>query len=99
MQERPAVEELILIGSHAAALLQEAWFSAADYTGINPPDVGGAAGPNHLVAVHNNVMRIRNKAGGALRTVSLSSFWPRRAVEADHSPPESSTTSAPAGGT
>jgi hypothetical protein len=75
LQERPSVEELILIGSHAAAPIQEASFSAADYTGINPPDVGGAAGPNHLVVVHNNVMRIQNKAGGALRTVSLSSFW------------------------
>jgi hypothetical protein len=49
---------------------QEAAFSAAGYTGINPPDVGGAAGPNHLVVVRNNVMRIQNKAGGALRTVS-----------------------------
>ncbi|MCU1531872.1 MAG: hypothetical protein JWO49_1443 [Arthrobacter sp.] len=62
-------------GNHAAAPIQEASFSAADYPGIIPPDVGGAAGPNHLVVVHNNVMRIQNTVGGVLRTVSLSRFW------------------------
>jgi hypothetical protein len=56
LQERHAVEELILIGRHAAAPIPEASFSAAGCTGMNPPDVGGAAGPNHLVAVRNNVL-------------------------------------------
>jgi hypothetical protein len=36
-------------------------FSAVDFsTGFLPPDVAGAAGPNHLVAVHNGVVRIQN---------------------------------------
>jgi len=51
-------------------------FDAVDFnTGFIPPDVGGAAGPNHLVAVHNGTVRIQNKAGGVLSTVTLDAFW------------------------
>lgn len=40
-----------------------------------PPDTMGAAGPSHLVAMLNTQVRIQNKAGGALSTVSLATFW------------------------
>jgi subtilisin-like proprotein convertase family protein len=40
-----------------------------------PPDTHGAAGPNHLMVVHNTQIRIQTRAGATLSTVSLNSFW------------------------
>jgi hypothetical protein len=45
-----------------------------DNTAI-PPDVGGAAGPNHLMTVHNTQVRIQDRSGNVISTVSLNSFW------------------------
>jgi hypothetical protein len=40
-----------------------------------PPDTQGAAGPNHVMTTLNTQVRIQNKAGGNLSTVSLDGFW------------------------
>ncbi len=40
-----------------------------------PPDVGGAAGPSHLMVTHNSEIRIMSKTGSVTSTVSLNSFW------------------------
>jgi hypothetical protein len=40
-----------------------------------PPDTNGAAGPAHLMTMLNTQVRIQNKAGGTVSTVTLSTFW------------------------
>ena len=40
-----------------------------------PPDVGGAVGPNHVMTVHNTQVRIQDRSGNVISTVSLNSFW------------------------
>ncbi len=45
-----------------------------DNTSI-PPDTTGAVGPNHLMTTLNTQVRIQNKSGVTLSTVSLNSFW------------------------
>jgi hypothetical protein len=64
---------LVLLGPSPKAL---ASFQALgdDDTQI-PPDTQGAAGPNHLMVTLNSGVRIENKSGAVLSTVSLGSFW------------------------
>jgi hypothetical protein len=45
-----------------------------DNNAIIPPDVGGAAGPNHLFETLNSQYRIYNKTGGTVATISLEQF-------------------------
>jgi hypothetical protein len=40
-----------------------------------PPDIGAAVGPNHLMTTLNSQVRIQNKTGTNLSTVSLNNFW------------------------
>lgn len=40
-----------------------------------PPDVGGAAGPNHLMTTLNTQVRIHDRVGTNLFSVSLATFW------------------------
>ncbi|HEX8650555.1 MAG TPA: proprotein convertase P-domain-containing protein [Pyrinomonadaceae bacterium] len=40
-----------------------------------PPDTHGAVGPNHLMVVLNTQIRIQNRTGTTISTVSLDSFW------------------------
>ena len=40
-----------------------------------PPDTMGTAGPNHLMVVLNSYVRIQNKSGGNISTVTLNDFW------------------------
>jgi uncharacterized repeat protein (TIGR01451 family) len=46
-----------------------------DDTTAIPPDTHGAVGPNHLMTVLNTQVRIQNRAGTALSTVSMDFFW------------------------
>jgi len=52
-----------------------------DFLGLNdnnnsiPPDVNGAAGPNHLMITLNTETRIMDKEGNVISTVSTGSFW------------------------
>ncbi len=40
-----------------------------------PPDVNGAVGPNHTMVTLNTQVRIQDKNGNIISTVSLNSFW------------------------
>ncbi len=40
-----------------------------------PPDTQGTVGPNHLMVALNSEVRIQNKSGGTVSTVSLNFFW------------------------
>ncbi|MCZ6731700.1 MAG: hypothetical protein O7B27_03975 [Gammaproteobacteria bacterium] len=40
-----------------------------------PPDTHGAVGPNHLMVTLNTQVRIQDRTGVALSTVSLDTFW------------------------
>ncbi|MEZ5194996.1 MAG: hypothetical protein R2764_00940 [Bacteroidales bacterium] len=40
-----------------------------------PPDVNGAAGPNHLMVTLNTEIRISDKEGNPIYTVTTGSFW------------------------
>jgi hypothetical protein len=40
-----------------------------------PPDTWGAVGPLNLMSVHNNNVKIQNRAGLQLSLVSLATFW------------------------
>jgi len=40
-----------------------------------PPDTMGAVGPNHLMIMLNTQVRIQNKTGANLSTVTLDTFW------------------------
>jgi PKD repeat protein len=47
-----------------------------DINGGIPPDVGGCAGPNHIMEVLNTQVRVYNKNGtGANSAVTLNGFW------------------------
>jgi hypothetical protein len=57
-------------------LLAGSSFQALADSGVTiPPDTMGAVGPNHLVTMLNSQVRIQNKSGGILGTVSLSTFF------------------------
>jgi len=42
---------------------------------VIPPDTNGAVGPNHVMTMLNSEVRIQNKTGAILSTVSLTTFW------------------------
>ena len=46
-----------------------------DNNTVIPPDTHGAVGPNHLMVTLNSQVRIQNRSGAAIDTVSLNSFW------------------------
>ena len=51
-------------------------FSGQVSTGnMIPPDVFGAVGPNHVLTAHNQDVRITNKLGVQISSVSLDAFW------------------------
>lgn len=55
--------------------LQDGFSALGDANTAIPPDTMGAAGPNHLVTMLNTQVGIRNKTGGSLSVVGLSTFW------------------------
>jgi uncharacterized repeat protein (TIGR01451 family) len=42
---------------------------------VHNPDTQGAVGPNHLMVTLNSQIRIQNRDGGEISTVSIDSFW------------------------
>jgi uncharacterized repeat protein (TIGR01451 family) len=59
----------------AGATLADNFAALGDNNASIPPDTMGAAGPNHLVTMLNTQVRIQDKTGTNLSTVSLSTFW------------------------
>jgi hypothetical protein len=47
---------------------------------VIPPDTQGTVGPNHLMTTLNSQVRVQNKAGGVLSTVSIDAFWSSMSV-------------------
>lgn len=50
-------------------------FVGVTTTGWIPPDTQGAVGPSHLVVAVNGGLRVQNKSGGVLASVSLAGFF------------------------
>jgi PKD repeat protein len=54
---------------------------AKDFLGLNdnnnsiPPDVNGAAGPNHLMITLNTEVRIMDRDGNPISTMNTGAFW------------------------
>lgn len=52
-----------------------------NFNGLNdnstsiPPDVNGAVGPNHVMTTLNTQVRIADRQGNVISTVTLNSFW------------------------
>ncbi len=42
---------------------------------VIPPDTQGAVGPNHLMVTLNSQVRIQDRSGAALSTISIYGFW------------------------
>jgi len=61
-------------GDRAPAMSDD-FLALPDNGWVIPPDTNGAVGPSHLMVPLNSQVRIQNKTGGNLSTVSLSSFW------------------------
>lgn len=53
----------------------DSFAALGDNSTVIPPDTMGAVGPNHLMVTLNSQVRIQNRTGGAISTVSLNSFW------------------------
>ena len=58
-----------------APSLQTSFAGLGDDNSTVPPDTMGAAGPNHLMIMLNTQVRIQNKTGTDLGTVTLDNFW------------------------
>ena len=61
--------------STPAASEPRAWNGLAASGTVEPPDSGIAAGPNHVVQVAATGVRITNRSGSLLNTVSLKDFF------------------------
>lgn len=46
-----------------------------DNDAVIPPDTYGAVGPSHVMTMLNSQVRIQNKFGDTISTVSLTTFW------------------------
>ncbi|HEX8650066.1 MAG TPA: carboxypeptidase regulatory-like domain-containing protein [Pyrinomonadaceae bacterium] len=67
-------ETMVTSNSPAAA---SSFKALGDNNTTIPPDTHGAVGPNHLMVTLNSEVRIQNRTGGIISTVSLDSFWSR----------------------
>jgi len=64
------------VAATAQGLIVSAAFQALlDNQEVFPPDTMGAVGPRHLVTMLNSQVRIQDKGGGIISTVSLEDFW------------------------
>jgi hypothetical protein len=82
--ERPLIEELrrewlaparptVPLGPSPA--LSGGFGALGDPNTVIPPDTNGAVGPNHLMATLNSEIRLQNRSGATINTVTLDSFW------------------------
>ena len=56
-------------------ILQNGFLALADNNTTIPPDVMGAVGPEFLMTTLNSQIRIQDKTGAIISTISLDSFW------------------------
>ncbi len=62
-------------GEAAAPSLSMSFSAVSDNLSYIPPDTIGAVGPSHLMTTLNGTVRIQDKTGGIISTVSLNSYW------------------------
>ncbi len=62
-------------GIQSAGTLVASFAALGDNNTSIPPDTMGAVGPNHLMTMINSQVRIQQKDGTVLSTVSLNTFW------------------------
>jgi hypothetical protein len=81
MTGNPVITEVNAPAANPLQPLATSPAPAKSFTGIKddntaiPPDVMGAAGPNHLMETLNNYYRIYAKTGSAILKVIPSTFW------------------------
>src|SRR5665213_1811402 len=64
-------------------------FDGEDDNGtLIPPDVSGAVGPNHVLCAHNQDVKIMNKSGTQLSSVTLDAFWSSVGAPSTYDPKE-----------
>ncbi|MBI2818639.1 MAG: hypothetical protein HYX73_01555 [Acidobacteria bacterium] len=72
----PPGAQLTLPAAQAPSPSPVASFEAlGDDNTVIPPDTMGAVGPNHLMVMLNSQVRVQNRSGTALSTMSLDTFW------------------------
>jgi len=67
----PAADNVI----YAPAVTMQSFPAVDDDNTAIPPDTNGAAGPAHLITVLNSALRIQDRSGGVLQTVSIRTFF------------------------
>lgn len=60
---------------YAPAITMQSFPAIDDDNTAFPPDTNGAAGPSHLVTTLNTALRIQDRGGAVLQTVSIRSFF------------------------
>ncbi|MDQ2938257.1 MAG: hypothetical protein M3R67_12240, partial [Acidobacteriota bacterium] len=58
-----------------SSILEPNFPAIGDNNTTIPPDMGGAVGPNHVMTALNSQVRIQNKTGGTISTVTLNGFF------------------------
>lgn len=71
----PAAGSRTSAGSRAPTWPGAAFLALPDNNTSIPPDTNGAVGPNHLMVACNTQVRIQQRDGTVLSTVSLDAFW------------------------
>ena len=76
VQEIPRAPKTLAPPEPLAPPVLAANFAALGDNGTSiPPDTQGAAGQNHLMVALNSQVRIQDKTGGTVSTVTLNGFW------------------------
>lgn len=70
-----AVAPLAPLVSSAAAPTVSGFQALVDNNTSIPPDTQGAVGPNHVMTTLNSQVRIQDKSGSVISTVSLNTFF------------------------
>jgi PKD repeat protein len=68
-------ESFEFISEETSPLPDADFLGLEDSGGAIPPDVNGAAGPEHLMVALNTQIRIMDRSGNTISTVSTGSFW------------------------
>ncbi len=71
----PQVQEFVGRGGEPLIPVEDDFQALPDNNAAIPPDTMGAAGPNHLMTMLNTQVRIQDKSGNNLSTVTLDTFW------------------------
>ena len=74
-EEARPVPEKALIPLPSSPEPASSFLALEDNNTSIPPDTHGAVGPNHLMVTLNSQVRIQDRTGGEISTVSLDSFW------------------------